>query len=641
MRRNHLATSFLLLLLLAGCQLSLVAFTGPGTAAINQVFSLSLTVNTASVPGNAGAVLQLPLGVAIVGEPSTTFVRDEPALLATYTPEPGHYLASWTASSTQLTGNSQHQVMLRAPATATTLTFKVALAGRPTTQAWQANAPAGITQFAQITAAAHVVTVQVVATPDTDFGIDAFGLPFGFAQPAHFGVVLHDLDGDGFDDLATPGRVFLRHGDQWFESSLGLVGGGQFARIAAGDFDGDGFVDLVYGDGRVFFGNGGTAWTPGPQLGAAQQTLGVAAGDFDGDGRADVVLGGYYQNRLRAFRGNANRTFTSADTGLPNGPTLGGHDVLLQDVTGDGHLDIVWDRVYAGDGLGNWSVDTGVGGNSGVGFGVAAGDLDGDGAMEIVHANANQGFAVHRHLGGNTWALAGNLQPPGRTAQAIALLDHDRDGRLDLVFGFQDTINGLQLWRNLGGLQFALATNSGLPPTTSSYVQELTVGDWNGDTWPDLGVAFFSIGVAAFQNLGGGLSPFGARCTGLATPAPDVVGLGQPTLGNAAFGVQLQGAAPGDLCLLWLGTSRAYWNGLRVLPLDLAPLGASGCTVWTDPAAFGAGVADANGALLLPLPIPNVPSLRLVTLFAQGAIAAPGANALGLAFSGGLAIRIP
>ncbi|MFN7590796.1 MAG: hypothetical protein ACK5UQ_20125 [Planctomycetota bacterium] len=82
MRRSHLATSFLLLLLLAGCQLTLVAFTGPGTAAVNQVLSLSLTGNAASVPGNAGAVLQLPLGVAIVGEPSPTFVRDEPALLA-------------------------------------------------------------------------------------------------------------------------------------------------------------------------------------------------------------------------------------------------------------------------------------------------------------------------------------------------------------------------------------------------------------------------------------------------------------------------------------------------------------------------------------------------------------------------------
>ncbi|MFN7590795.1 MAG: hypothetical protein ACK501_19960 [Planctomycetota bacterium] len=67
--------------------------------------------------------------------------------------------------------------MVRAPATAATLTFKVALAGRPTTQAWQANAPAGITQFAQITAAAHVVTVQVVAAPDTRFGIDAPLLP--------------------------------------------------------------------------------------------------------------------------------------------------------------------------------------------------------------------------------------------------------------------------------------------------------------------------------------------------------------------------------------------------------------------------------------------------------------------------------
>jgi hypothetical protein len=640
MRRSCLATTFLLLLL-AGCQLSLAAFTGPDTAGVNQVFTLSLAVTNTNSPGQGGAVLQLPLGVAIVAEPSAAFVRDDPALLAMYTAEPGHYLAAWTSTTGTMVGTFQHQLLLRAPGAATTLDFKVALASRTSAQAWQPNAPAGITDFAQITAPAHLVTVQVVDVPDTEFALDAFGLPFGTLQPANYGVVLRDLDGDGLDDLATPGRAFLRRGNQWLESSFGLVSGGSLARITAGDFDGDGFVDLAYGDGRVFFGNGGTVWTPGPQLGAALQTLGVAAGDFDGDGRDDLVIGGYSQDRLWAFRGNANRTFTAANNGLPNGPMSGGNDVLLVDVTGDGHLDIVWDRVYAGDGLGNWSVDTGVAGNGGLGFGVAAGDLDGDGVLEIVHANSTQGVAVHRHLGGNQWAPAGNLQPPGRYVYAVALLDYDRDGRLDLVFGFQDATNGLELWRNLGGMQFAPIPNSGLPASTSYDVRDLVVGDWNGDTWLDFGVAFAGLGIAGFQNLGTGLAPFGSRCAGLVTPAPEVVGLGQPSLGNAAFGVQVQGGSPGSLCILWFGTSRTHWNGQPVLPLDLASFGASGCTAWTDPAAVVLGIANGNGAMQWTLPIPNLPGLRLVSLFAQGAIAAPGANAVGLAFSGGLAIRIP
>ncbi len=77
-----------------------------------------------------------------------------------------------------------------------------------------------------------------------------------------------------------------------------------------------------------------------------------------------------------------------------------------------------------------------------------------------------------------------------------------------------------------------------------------------------------------------------------------------------------------------------------MLPLDLGLLGAPGCTLWAGPESLAVSTFDAAGAITLPVPIPNHPSLQRVTVFAQGAAAAAGSNALGLAFTAGLAIRV-
>lgn len=638
----------LALLLLTGCQLALVTFTAPATVMANQVFSLSLALSVSSpAAGSAGAVLQLPNGFSVVGAPipsNPVLTRDDPALLGLYTAEPGHYLASWSVlGDPSLLTATNWSLVVRAPSQAGPFTVKVALAGQPPTQAWQPSSPVGVTDFASITAAPNARVVTVVTVPSTDFEADTLGLPFGaFQQPPRYGVVLHDLDGDGDDDLATPGRAFLRVGDQWVESSAGLfvpVPNVNSLRIAAGDFDGDGFADLAYGDGRVFFGNGGSTWTPVPQLTSALPTAGVGVGDFDGDGRDDLVLAAGYQNHLRAYRGNANRTFTLASSGLPSTSASAANDVLMADVTGDGLLDIVFSQVYAGDGAGNWSAGVGMSPVVAVGSAVVAADLDGDGVLEVLHANEAQGIHVHRHLGGNNWQLVGTIQAQARS---LAGLDYDRDGGSDLVIGTASPAGfGLQLWRNLGGYQFVPMPNSGLPAAVPSPVEDIAIGDLDGDTWPDIAVAHYLIGVAAYHNWRGGTSPFGAPCNGLASPLPAVSGIGDPTLGNTNFAIQLDGGAPGGLTLLWFGTSRSQWAGQPVLPLDLGLLGAPGCALWTDPAQLTVGVGSATGSWSQPLPIPNQASLRFVTVFAQGAVAAPGANALGLAVSAGLAVRIP
>jgi hypothetical protein len=640
MRTRLLATSTTLLLL-AGCQLTLVSFTVPAAVPTGQVFEVVVTFSADIQNGTGGCVLQLPVGFTIVAAnpPSSGMVRDDPALLGLYAGEPGHYLASWSLGQQHLLGAATYRAFVRAPATPTAGTIKIALAGQPTSQPWQPNSPAGVTSFAQITAATHAQPIAVVDVPPVAFAPDAIGLPYATLLSSLWGVALHDLDGDGDDDLVSNHRTWLRGSSSWTEASAGLV---PFflteMRVAAGDFDGDGNGDLVHGRGPVYFGDGAGGWTAGPALPLPGPALGVAVGDVNGDGRDDIACGGYFQNYLRVFFGNANRTFTPASNGLPNLPNLGGFEVLLRDVTGDGFLDVVWHDVWAGDGQGNWTPSTGLTGNAALG--VETGDLDGDGLPELLHANGSAGVRVHRHLGGNAWALAGIYALPGRSIESVAVLDYDRDGRQDVVFGYRDGTSGLELQRNTGNFVFVPVPDSGLPASTWTYVNDLAVGDVNGDTFPDLAVALFGGGTVVFQNWRAGTSAFGTACAGTLPQAPRVQGSGAPALGNASFAVRVDGGQPGTPALAWLGTSRRTWNGLPLLPLDLGLLGANGCTLWTGPEALVVGGFDAAGTFALPLPIPAVPALRRQTLFAQGAAAASGTGTLQLAFTGGLAIRI-
>jgi hypothetical protein len=172
-------------------------------------------------------------------------------------------------------------------------------------------------------------------------------------------------------------------------------------------------------------------------------------------------------------------------------------------------------------------------------------------------------------------------------------------------------------------------------------ILDVAAGDVDGDTWPDLAVAITGEPPIVWHNTGSGSSSFGAACSAAGWPTPRTVAIGQPFTGNASFAVGLQGASPQGLGLIWLGLSNRHAFGAPILPYDLTPHGAPGCAVFASTEAPRLVFADAQGNASMPLPIPNDPALRRMTVFAQGAAAAPGANALGWLFANGLAVKIP
>ncbi|HTB94239.1 MAG TPA: FG-GAP-like repeat-containing protein [Candidatus Sulfotelmatobacter sp.] len=144
----------------------------------------------------------------------------------------------------------------------------------------------------------------------------------------------------------------------WIISGPDCVDGcGPQTTVALGDFNGDGKLDLAVnvsfvGGVLVLLGNGdGTFRTPGLQSGAAFAGVNganvIVAGDFNGDGKLDLAMavGDVYPAfpDLLIFLGNGDGTFASPlETSVGSiGTMSGATTVVAADLDGDKFLDLV------------------------------------------------------------------------------------------------------------------------------------------------------------------------------------------------------------------------------------------------------------------------------------------------------------
>ncbi|MEZ5989012.1 MAG: S8 family serine peptidase [Planctomycetota bacterium] len=140
----------------------------------------------------------------------------------------------------------------------------------------------------------------------------------------------------------------------------------------------------------------------------------------------------------------------------------------------------------------------------------------------------------------------------------------------------------------------------------------------------------------------GSLLPIGTALSFGATSKTPLVPLlegGPMPYAGGLLQLELSNGLPKGAALLWLGGDSDTWGTLP-LPLDLGPFGARGCALLLPPVlVHGLGLdqdGDASPSLLLP----NSDDLRGLGVRFQGLVLDPAANALGIAVSNGLRVRI-
>ncbi|MEV5338211.1 VCBS repeat-containing protein [Streptomyces sp. NPDC052676] len=334
------------------------------------------------------------------------------------------------------------------------------------------------------------------------------GVPGTVEANDRFGETLTaaDLDGDGFTDLVVESRgekwesggvprdgnwTVLWGGPAGFASGKVLPPAGnsshQMGSTVAGDFDGDGHQDLVHG-GHVSYGPLGR---DGVAVRLQAVTLvegdmyfaGMAAGDTDGDGMTDLVTlargydrddEGNYGFRIDRLRGGRDglsepRSVPNA-AGRPIFPEGHVSAVALGDLDGDGRDDIVTGgealNIVRGTADGATGVDPRVitqdspgvpgvqEGGDGFGYGLAIGDVDGDGYDDILAGIPFENFSGLQRAGTfavvpggaqgptgagtkvfsqNTAGVPGTAETSDRFGERAALVDSDADGRAEPV----------------------------------------------------------------------------------------------------------------------------------------------------------------------------------------------------------------
>jgi alpha-tubulin suppressor-like RCC1 family protein len=251
-----------------------------------------------------------------------------------------------------------------------------------------------------------------------------------FAAPVYFavgavprGVVVRDLDGDGHPDIAcanySSGTVsILRHAGTFgsittnsFVAHVDLPLAGTSEFLAAGDLDGDGKPDLAVADGTGLISLFRNHSTPGSigtnsfdarvDMPAQSGSLNVVIGDLDGDGKPELITSAYLPQTMSVYRNLAapgSLTISSFATPVDYALAGRGHTIALADLNGDGKPDITEVTelssalsLFQNIGTGSFTsaslaarVDFPTGWNP---WGVAVGDLDGDGRPDIVFCN--------------------------------------------------------------------------------------------------------------------------------------------------------------------------------------------------------------------------------------------------------------
>ena len=306
-------------------------------------------------------------------------------------------------------------------------------------------------------------------------------------------------EGGREDERFPPGeaptnRLYRNRRDGTFHdvtARVGLERTGWASAVCAGDYDNDGWLDLFltyYGQSVLYRNDRGERFedvtgaagldSPGTRWGSGCTFL-----DYDRDGRLDLFVAHYLVLDLAT----APEPGEGANCLWKGFPVNCGPKGLPTDTN----------RLYHNEGGGRFrdvSEESGIARVQGrYPMTAAAADLDGDGWVDIYVACDSTAAIQYRNNGDGTFTdvavVSGSAYSELGNAQAgmgLAVGDYDRDGRLDILkTHFADDIPAL--YRNLGrGLFEDVALLAGLGVQNRHVEWGAGLPDLDNDGWPDL-----------------------------------------------------------------------------------------------------------------------------------------------------------
>ncbi len=337
------------------------------------------------------------------------------------------------------------------------------------------------------------------------------GVPF---QVAMVGTVFADFNGDTFPDVLTtqgtarPLLFYYNNTTGMFEAATGIgdlatVNSGatsQMFGLAAGDYNGDGYVDIVWAGGvadgaanRVrllrggpngFTSVGGAATAPAV-IDTTQrfESWNACFVDINNDRRPDLFLPSIRSGLLAGttpgsalYLNNANGTFTlpppaapgaTATTGLVVDDTVRHYSAIASafgDYDNDGVMDLALSalggeergrgfRLLKGKGDGKFTevITSGITYNNAC-RALSWGDYNNDGNVDLLMSRGFNPPTMWRNNGNGTFTditAALGIPASGFNTRSVAFIDYNSDGFLDF---YAVAGGGDALWRNGGNL---------------------------------------------------------------------------------------------------------------------------------------------------------------------------------------------